>query len=363
MKVKNIERISINSISGFESCNGKNFYLPNGVALLDNGYIVVADGGNDRICLLDSDGNSVKTIGKKGFGKYSFTEPVGVFVSPDQHIYVADWHNHRIAVYDSSLRYITEFGHFGAQSIPACREERKQRIKRFLHGMSITGSYIRYHFIGKENSSTTGPGLSRWMRLKKLAYWLWRNKSPLKAYRMMYSPYDAINKPNGVTFRGNEVLVSQKNHRCITVYERNVKNNSHQPVKHIYGPMPGQSFGRLANCVCDRSGNLYICDERSHIIWCMNRNMELIGSFTGKESAGGVFLPFSCCFINDTLLAVCGGLNFQIIDTTTSSVVYCSGQIGELHGVAYDAHGNTLYVADRSGCKVRRFKVTVKDVP
>ncbi|MBW3550139.1 MAG: serine hydrolase, partial [Proteobacteria bacterium] len=77
-------------------------------AVLGDGGVVVADGGNNRLLLFDEKLQFVKSIGHLGLGQYRFKEPVGVFVSPHDHIYVADWHNHRIVVYDWDLNYLDE---------------------------------------------------------------------------------------------------------------------------------------------------------------------------------------------------------------------------------------------------------------
>jgi DNA-binding beta-propeller fold protein YncE len=58
-------------------------------------------------------------------------------------------------------------------------------------------------------------------------------------------------------------------------------------------------------------------------------------------------MPFSCCMLDGIYLSVCGGHNFQIINTETKEVVYASESYGELHGIAYDDVGKNLYIADR----------------
>ena len=85
------------------SFSDKLFYLPNSVDILSNGDILICDGGNDRICLFDSKRIEKKEIGKKGFGKLRFKEPVGAFKIFNDDIYVLDWHNHRIVIFDKFL--------------------------------------------------------------------------------------------------------------------------------------------------------------------------------------------------------------------------------------------------------------------
>jgi len=68
-------------------------------------------------------------------------------------------------------------------------------------------------------------------------------------------------------------------------------------------------------------------------------------------------MPFSCCMLDSVYLGVCGGRNFQIIDTELNEVVYVSENYGELHGMAYDNVKGKLYVADRLTSRIRIFSV------
>ena len=177
---------------------------------------------------------------------------------------------------------------------------------------------------------------------------------------MIVTSNDAINKPNGVAFYQDQVVISQKNSKCISLYHRDTELKTWIPISHCFGPSESVSFGRLGNVVFDSVGYLYVCDERQNIIWKLDRDFKLVDSITGWDSGVGMdsFLPFSCCLLNKNLLCVCGGLNFQIISLQDKSVIYCSENMGELHGVAYNHKFNRLYVADRSHSVVRAFQLT-----
>jgi len=347
----------IKFIQEINSCSGEKLFLPNGVAVLDGGSIVVADGGNDRVCLLDSNGNALKSIGGKGFGKYRFKEPVGVFVSPDQKIYVPDWHNHRVVVYDKDLKYLGEFGHYGKLESTSFLAGNIRGVLRFLKSLAYTGSYARHHFASVSQKGSESKRFSLQLLLKGLAYWYKRNTSLSAAVRMMFSTYDAINKPNGVAFYQDRIVVSQKNSRCLSVYYRDRDSHTYVPVTHYLGPTSNGKFGRLGNIAYDTQGFLYVCDERENVIWKLNTDFQLVDAIIGQNSGTGEFLPFSCCHIDDNTLVVCGGLNFQIIDLSDNEVVYCSEDIGELHGVAYDKKRDKLYVVNRSKGAIHVYKI------
>jgi len=92
---------------GFEDGPGSTarFLGPTGLALLPDGRLVVADTGNHRIRLIDTDAAHLVTTlagdgqpgGRDGPGaKARFRSPTGVAVGPDGSIYVADSDNHVI---------------------------------------------------------------------------------------------------------------------------------------------------------------------------------------------------------------------------------------------------------------------------
>ena len=87
----------------------------------------MADGGNNRICLLDKEGKYINTI-----GRYLFKEPVGIVVSPDREVYVTDCHNHRVVIYRKDLKYIGEFGHYGGLKQAAYLSGRLRNTYNFL---------------------------------------------------------------------------------------------------------------------------------------------------------------------------------------------------------------------------------------
>jgi len=355
---KKVANITIKPIQEIKICCRKEFFLVNGVAILSTGNIVVADGGNDRICLLNSNGDSIKSIGGKGFGKYLFKKPVGVFVSPDQKVYVADCHNHRIAIYNEDLIYVGEFGHYGRVNSSGSFVGKIKQVRRFLRNLSYAGTYVTHFFVSSKSKEPNGR-YSFKLFLNGLLYWYSRNSSLKLAIKMILSEHDAIDKPNGVAFFNDTVVISQKNSKCLSLYRKKENQNDYIPVAHYFGPSDSVKFGRLCNLAYDSQGYLYICDERKNLIWKLNSNFEYIDTIVGQDSGMGEFLPFSCCFIRDDILAVCGGLNFQVIDLHSKELLYCSENKGELHGIAYDKNLNRLYIADRSNSVIHIFKVYI----
>jgi DNA-binding beta-propeller fold protein YncE len=354
-----MENISIRPNKIIKKCDDKRLFLPNGVAIFDDGNIIVADSGNDRICLFDQDGKTLTSIGGKGFGQYNFKEPVGVFVSPDQKAYVADWHNHRVVVYDENLEYLGEFGHYGRIATGKGLIDKLRVVRRFLQILAYKGSYHRYHFKFEEEVIVpANKNHSLQLLLKGLLYWRRRNaSSAMTSLRMMVAEYDAIDKPNGVAFYEDRIYVSQKNSRCISMYKKIAESDQPVFISHCFGPQESSSFGRLGNITCDEQGFLYVCDEYAYKIWKLDHDFKFAGEIVGLDSGIGRFMPFSCCLIQNSVIVVCGCLNFQLIDFDAGRVLYCSDTIGELHGVAYDRKNGRLYVADRSNGAIKVFDI------
>ena len=83
------------------------FEYPNGVAYdPNNNRIIVADTGNSRIQVFDSNGNFLRKFGKFGFDDGQFRYPSGVAYDPNNNrIIVADFYNYRIQVFNSNSNF------------------------------------------------------------------------------------------------------------------------------------------------------------------------------------------------------------------------------------------------------------------
>jgi uncharacterized protein (TIGR03663 family) len=88
------------------------FSTPRAIAIGPDGLLYVADSGNNRIQVLDAEGNFVQTWGSAGSGLGQFQEPWGIAVSDAGRVYVADTWNHRIQVFDREGNFLSTWGHF-----------------------------------------------------------------------------------------------------------------------------------------------------------------------------------------------------------------------------------------------------------
>lgn len=108
------------SIAGPGTGSAPKFSRPMGVAWGPNGWIYVADTGNDRVCVFDDAGEFLFEFGGKGVekplpgaqrtwlpGLFSF--PTGIDVAANGDVYVADFRNDQVQVFNRRGRFVRRF--------------------------------------------------------------------------------------------------------------------------------------------------------------------------------------------------------------------------------------------------------------
>ena len=91
------------------------FDFPRGVAISQDGHILVTD--NHRLQKLTFEGDCLKSVGSSetGNGHLQFNQPTGITVHPTTgQIFIADTYNHRIQVLNKDLTYYYSFGKKGS---------------------------------------------------------------------------------------------------------------------------------------------------------------------------------------------------------------------------------------------------------
>jgi DNA-binding beta-propeller fold protein YncE len=91
--------------------SGPPFNAPTDVAVSPRGEIYVADGyGNARVHKFSAEGTLLRSWGEPGKGPGQFVVPHGIAVDQEGRVLVVDRHNDRIQIFDQDGRYLTEWG-------------------------------------------------------------------------------------------------------------------------------------------------------------------------------------------------------------------------------------------------------------
>ncbi|KAB8332104.1 PEP-CTERM sorting domain-containing protein [Scytonema tolypothrichoides VB-61278] len=75
-----------------------------------SGNIFVADQYNNRVQVLDPNGNPLLAFGSAGSGPGQLQQPIGIEVDEEENVYVADSINSRVQVFDKNGKFLTSFG-------------------------------------------------------------------------------------------------------------------------------------------------------------------------------------------------------------------------------------------------------------
>ena len=104
----------VKSLGGKGGSGNVKLLAPRGVAITPDNSILVSD-GNDRIQKISMDGDCVASVGEKGSGPLQFNCPDGIAISPiTGQVYIADRDNHRIQVLNPDLTFSHSFGSNGS---------------------------------------------------------------------------------------------------------------------------------------------------------------------------------------------------------------------------------------------------------
>ena len=201
-----------------------NFRYPRGVAITPDNFILVAD--NHMIQKISMDGECIKSVGKQGSGP-EFNGPCGITISPlTGHIYIADYGNHRIQVLNPDLTFSHTFGTIGSAEGQFNNPEDITTDRRGL----VYVTDINNHRI--QTFTSEGQFLSQFGT-------------------------EQLTKPVGIIIDDNNLMyITEDRNHCISIF-----TTDGQFVCSFGGQ--GSSVGQF-NIPCgitfDREGYLYVCD-------------------------------------------------------------------------------------------------------
>jgi DNA-binding beta-propeller fold protein YncE len=83
---------------------------PSGVAVGDDGSIVIPDGHRNRILVFDPSGRLLRELGQEGTGEGELRGPRDVEVGAAERLLIADTDNHRVQVWNADGTHVVTFG-------------------------------------------------------------------------------------------------------------------------------------------------------------------------------------------------------------------------------------------------------------
>ena len=89
------------------------FDCPYDVALDNEGYLYVADLGNNCITKLTTTGQYITRIGSKGSAPGQLSRPSSLTINNNL-VYVSECGNHRVSIFDTSGKFLHWFGMYGS---------------------------------------------------------------------------------------------------------------------------------------------------------------------------------------------------------------------------------------------------------
>ena len=255
------------------------FKNPLGVAVSDGDEIVVADCGNHRVQVFDSNGTFLRSFGHKGENAGEFIYPNGIAIDNDKNVFVADMGNHRVQILSWEGRHLGSFGGKG------CLDSQLS----YPWGLSLdsTGNVI---------VADTGNKLIKIF-------------TPDGRFVMKIGGQGSFSFPIHCVQCGEYFIVSDSNEHCIKVFNR----EGHFLYK--FGKK-GEGDGEF-NCPrflsVTQSKHLLVCDMDNDRV----QVFELDGTFVGKFGLKGNKLgelsgPFSAAVLSNGQIAVSDTDNHRI---------------------------------------------------
>ena len=113
VKILGNEGKKVKSLGGKGGSGNVEFSYPRGVAITPDNFILVSD--DHGIQKISMDGDCIASVGKEGSGPLQFNTPAGIAISPiTGQVYIADWNNDRIQVLNPDLTFSHSFGSYGS---------------------------------------------------------------------------------------------------------------------------------------------------------------------------------------------------------------------------------------------------------
>ena len=232
------------------------FIYPHGVAITNDGHILVTD--NFRLQKLTTDGVCVKSVGssESGSGRLQFNTPAGIAVHPTtRQIFVADGGNNRIQVFNNDLTFSRTIAPTGNKSFNIPFD-----VALDIEGYLYVAEYWS-HCITK--LTTKGQYITRFCSYG--------------------SAPGQLHCPSSLTINNNLVYVTEEDNNRVSIFDTN------GTFIHCFGK-EGSEEGEFTvphGITTDTFGNLYVGDTYNNRIVVYSTRPLFLNLFTNR----GIIVP------------------------------------------------------------------------
>ena len=202
-------------------------YYPQGVAITSKGTILVADLGNDRIQEFTMEGDCISCVGTEGTGPLQFSGLRGITINKTTgQVFVVDMFNHRVQVLHPDLTFSHMFGSKGSRQ---GQFESPYDVAIDSQGYVYVTEYSNHRVqqFTPEGQFVTSFGTG--------------GSEPGQLYY-----------PTGITLDDNDLVYVNNENQFISVHTTNG-----QYITHIEKSQPEDSSGYYAGIIFDTNGDLY----------------------------------------------------------------------------------------------------------
>jgi tripartite motif-containing protein 71 len=254
------------------------FQVPYGIASRGDGHLFVADIGNDRVVVLDSDGNFLTQWGESGSAPGQLDGPVSLDFDSMGNLYVVEWNNNRIQKFDSSGKLLDHW------------------VRPFRHPLGIAVKDDRIYVSERDADrilvfDTDGQVQFQWGS---------------------HGDGDGqFRQPSGLALDrdGNVYVVERQGHRV-------QKFSGEGAFLGKWGTHGGEN-GQIDDAIgvaLDGDGRIYICERGNDRLTVLDRDMAFLSTCGAKGSGPGLFSHIAMPYVDAgrKRLLVADGFNHRI---------------------------------------------------
>jgi len=360
-----------------EKSIGEKLVMPIGIAVAGDGRLVVLDGGDSRLKVLDSEGIFVKEIGGLGTGQGNFYNPKVAKFDSEGKIYVVEEGNARIQVFDSALKFV--------RSVEAINRTFNVSFTPFYPAISPNGDIaisdpinnkvfiLDSEFELKQKIGGKGFGNTEFNAPKGIAFGtdgkLYVSDSGNRRVQVFSSDYsfnssitnDKLIWPLAISVsEQNKIYVVDDKHKNILIFDQAGK---------LTGEI-GEAQGiTLPLGVLATGGKIYITDDKDQTIEIIGKSPSERRTITGVDEGVGVNTEFneSLGFDKDGKLMFCDNRFRKVVAVDLSTEEFSTfGSFGsgmqELSILEIASTPDLIVVADMESHEVKFFDADKKEI-